>query len=71
MWGEDFPGGSVVKNPSANAGDMGSSPDPGRIPYALEQPSRSTTTIELVVYSPYAVVLSPYATTIEPMYCNY
>ena len=25
-----FPGGAVVKNPSANAGDMGSSPGPGR-----------------------------------------
>ena len=26
----DFPGGSVVKNPPANAGDMGSSPGLGR-----------------------------------------
>ena len=26
----DFPGGAVVKNPSANAGDMGPSPGPGR-----------------------------------------
>ena len=26
----DFPGGAVVKNPPANAGDMGSSPCPGR-----------------------------------------
>ena len=26
----DFPGGTVVKNPPANAGDMGSVPDPGR-----------------------------------------
>ena len=25
-----FPGGSVVDNPTANAGDMGSSPGPGR-----------------------------------------
>ena len=25
-----FPGGAVVKNPTANAGDMGSSPGPGR-----------------------------------------
>ena len=25
-----FPGGAVVKNPPANAGDKGSSPDPGR-----------------------------------------
>ena len=26
----DFPGGAVVKNPPANAGDMGSSPGPRR-----------------------------------------
>ena len=29
IWG-GFPGGAVVKNPPANAGDMGSSPGPGR-----------------------------------------
>ena len=27
---EDFPGGTVVKNPPANAGDTGSIPGPGR-----------------------------------------
>ena len=27
-----FPGGSVVKNPFANAGDMSSTPGPGRSP---------------------------------------
>ena len=27
---EGFPGGSVVKNPLADAGDMGLIPDPGR-----------------------------------------
>ena len=26
----NFPGGAVVKNPPANAGDTGSSPGPGR-----------------------------------------
>ena len=26
----DFPGGAVVKNPPANAGDTGSGPGPGR-----------------------------------------
>ena len=26
----DFPGGAVVKNPPAKAGDTGSSPGPGR-----------------------------------------
>ena len=30
MWG--FPGGLVVKDPPANAGDMGSIPGPGRTP---------------------------------------
>ena len=29
-WSWDFPGGAVVKNPPANAGDTGSSPGPGR-----------------------------------------
>ena len=29
-WREGFPGGAVVKNPPANAGDTGSSPGPGR-----------------------------------------
>ena len=28
---QDFPAGTVVKNPPANAGDMGSSPGPGRL----------------------------------------
>ena len=28
--GRGFPGGAVVKNPPANAGDTGSSPGPGR-----------------------------------------
>ena len=27
---KDFSGDAVVKNPPANAGDTGSSPDPGR-----------------------------------------
>ena len=27
---EGFPGGAVVRNPPANAGDMGLSPGPGR-----------------------------------------
>ena len=32
-----FPGGEVVKNPPANAGDTGWSPGPGRFPHAMEQ----------------------------------
>ena len=42
-WG--FPGGPVVKNPPANAGDTGSSPGP-RIPHAAEQLSLCATTTE-------------------------
>ena len=30
MFHQGFPGGAVVKNPPANAGDMGLSPGPGR-----------------------------------------
>ena len=30
MTSRGFPGGAVVKNPPANAGDTGSSPAPGR-----------------------------------------
>ena len=29
LYSGDFPGGAVVKNPPANAGDTGSSPGPG------------------------------------------
>ena len=42
----DFPGGAVVKNLTANTGDTGSSPGPGRFPHAAEQLSPCTTTIE-------------------------
>ena len=30
MTGRDFPGGAVVKNSPASAGDTGSNPGPGR-----------------------------------------
>ena len=36
-WKQGFPGGTVVENPPANAGDMGSSPGLGRFPHAVEQ----------------------------------
>ena len=41
-----FPGGAVVKNPPAKAGDMGSSPSLGRFPHAAEQLSQGATTTE-------------------------
>ena len=45
----DFPGGAVVKNPPANAGDTGSIPGPGRPPHAVEQQSPCATTTEPVL----------------------
>ena len=41
----DFPGGTVVKNLPANAGDTGSIPG-GKIPHAPEQLSLCATTTE-------------------------
>jgi len=55
-WG--FPGGSVVKNPSANAGDMGSTPDPGR--------SKYLGATKLMCYDYLACALEPGATNTEP-----
>ena len=46
---QDFPGGAVVKNPSASAGDMGSSPGPGRFPHVAKQLSPCATTTEPVL----------------------
>ena len=45
----DFPGGTVVKNLTANAGDTGSSPGLGRFPHAVELLSLCTTTTEPVL----------------------
>ena len=46
----DFPGGPVVKNVPANAGDMGSVLVLGRSPQALEQLSPCAATTE--AYTP-------------------
>ena len=44
---KDVPGGPVVKNPPANAGDMGSIPGPGtKIPHVTGQMNPCATTIE-------------------------
>ena len=45
MTGVGFPGGAVVKNPPANAGDTGSSPGPGRS-HMPQQLSPCATTTE-------------------------
>lgn len=44
-WEEDLPGGPGVKNPPANAEDMGSLPGLG-IPHTSEQPSLCPTMTE-------------------------
>ena len=41
-----FPGGAVVKNPPANAGDYGFEPWSWKIPHAAEQLSLCATTTE-------------------------
>ena len=46
-----FPGGSVVRNLPANAGDVGVIPELGRFPLATEQLSPYTTTIEPALQS--------------------
>ena len=52
----DFPGGPVVKNPPANAGDPGSFWS-GKIPHATtEQPSPWATAPEPVLWSPRATI---------------
>ena len=39
---EGFPGGSVVKNLTASAGDMGLIPDPGRCPLEEDMATNSS-----------------------------
>ena len=45
----DFPGGTVVKNPPANAGNSGLSPGSRKIPHAAEQLSLCATPTEPVL----------------------
>ena len=65
----DSPGGSVVKNPPANAGGMGSIPDRRKISCAVKQLSPCTTATEPVLYSPRSAtreataMRSPWATS--------
>ena len=70
---QDFPGGPVVKNPSCDAGETGSTPGWGtKIPHAVGQPSPHATTREPVCHNYRAHVLwSLHATTREkPMHHN-
>ena len=50
-WKRDSPGGSVVENLPANAGNR-FDPWPGKIPLAAEQPSLCATTPEAMLSSP-------------------
>ena len=60
-----FPGGSVIKNLPASAGDMGLILDLGKIPHAEEQLSPCATTIEPVLKSPGEETIE--ASTLEPV----
>ena len=59
----DFPGGAVVKNPPANAGDTGSSPGPGRshMPWSGWAPVPQLLSLHSRAHEPQ--LLSPRATT--------
>ena len=62
-WG--FPGGAVVKNPPANAGDTGSSPSPGRSHMPRCNKARAPQLLSLCSRAREPQLLSPYATTTE------
>ena len=61
----DFPGGAVVKNPPANAGDMGSSPGPGRSHMPRSNYARAPQLLSLRSRAREPQLLSPCATTTE------
>ena len=46
QWARGFPGGAVLENPPANAGDIRFHPWSGKIPHAAEQLSPCTTSTE-------------------------
>ena len=69
MWG--FPGGAVVENLPANAGDTGSSPGPGRSHMPQSNEARVPQLLSLRSRAHEAQLLSPHATTTEPACCNY
>ena len=60
-----FPGGSVVKNPPANAGDTGSSPGPGRSHMPRSNYARVPQLLSLCSRAHMTQLLSPRATTTE------
>ena len=60
-----FPGSSVVKNPPANAGDMGLIPDPGRSHMSLNNSAHVPQLLGLCSRPPEPQLLSPLV--LEPM----
>ena len=61
----DFSGGTVVKNPPANAGDTGSSPGPGRSHMPQSNEPRVPQLLSLHSRACKPQLLSPCATTTE------
>ena len=61
----DFPGGAVVKNLPANAGDMGSSPGPGRSHMPRSKWARAPQLLSLCSRAREPQLLSLCATTTE------
>ena len=62
---EDFPGGTVVKNPPANAGDTGSIPGPGRSHMQRSNWARAPQILSPRYRAREPQPLSPRATTTE------
>ena len=62
---EDFPGGAVVKNPPANAGDTGLSPGPGRSHTPRSNWAQAPQLLSLRSRAREPQLLSPHATTTE------
>ena len=60
-----FPGGSVVKNPPANAGDTGPIPDLGRFHVAQSNEARAPQLLNLPSRAQEPQFLSPHAATTE------
>ena len=61
----DFPGGAVVKNPPANAGDRGSSPGPGRCHMLWSNEVRAPQLLSLCSRAHEPQLLNPRTTTTE------
>ena len=62
---QDFPGGAVVKNPPANAGDTGCSPGPGRSHTPWSNKAHAPQLLSLHSRACEPQLLSPRATTTE------